>query len=387
MTDQTVSPAVTGDATVADDDPVAAIMATYGPDILNRMNVDFEDSVLFVGRVLGGRPAATAARITTIDRRGVDVVVTDAEGEHPGRVVFSEEVTEVSALDKALLGLVAHAREVSGEAGTTSGEREYAKLAGIRTFVTRVVAVTDLSARCRQVTFGGGDLADFHVLGPDTFVYLLAPPPGCDELAIDQSFSWDDYWTMPDEVRPVGAYFTVRRWRPEAGEVDVWFVLHDHPEGAAGWIQRARPGDPVALWGPRTAWEPPDGTDWYLLVADDTGVPAVSCILEQLPEGTPVRAFVEVDNPGERQELPAGPGVEVTWLYRDGAVPGTATLLPDAVRDMAWPDHVTPYVWGGGESRLMTRVRKYVRHEVGLPREAVMLEAYWRRRDDGHEPR
>ena len=50
--------------------------------------------------------------------------------------------------------------------------------------------------------------------------------------------------------------------------------------------QRARPGDPVALWGPRTAYAPPAGTDWYLLVADETGLPAVAAILESLPEGT-----------------------------------------------------------------------------------------------------
>ena len=46
-------------------------------------------------------------------------------------------------------------------------------------------------------------------------------------------------------------------------------------------------------------------------------------------------------------------------------------------RSMPWPGG-TPYVWGGGESRAMTAVRKYVRGEIGLPREAVSLVAYWR---------
>ncbi|NLV55321.1 MAG: siderophore-interacting protein, partial [Acidimicrobiales bacterium] len=41
----------------------------------------------------------------------------------------------------------------------------------------------------------------------------------------------------------------------------------------------------------------------------------------------------------------------------------------------------SPYVWGGGESRAMTAVRRYVRREIGLPREAVSLVAYWRHAD------
>lgn len=360
------------------DDQVAALMATNGPDVLNRMNVDFEDSVLLVGRTLGGRPAATATRITWIDRTGVDIVVTDPDGEHTGRVAFATEIFEVQQLTDELMGLVSRAREASGETGTTSGERAAAELAGIRTFLTRVTAVSDVHPHLRLITFGGGDLSTFHTVGPDTFVYLLLPPPGHDELTIDQSFTWDLHGQMPEAERPVGAYYTVRRWRPETAELDILFVLHDHPGPASSWAARARPGDPVALWGPRTAFEPPDGSDWYLLVADETGLPAVATILEELPAGMRARVFAEVADRDEHQDLPTSPSIEVTWLHRDAAAPGTTTLLADAVAGLAWPGG-TPYVWGGGESHTMTGVRRYLRDEIGLAREAVSLIAYWRK--------
>jgi len=141
----------------------------------------------------------------------------------------------------------------------------------------------------------------------------------------------------------------------------------------------------VALWGPRTAYAPPADTDWYLLAADETGLPAVAGILESLPEDTVARVFAEVDNPDERQELPSSPSVEVTWLYRDGAEAGTTTLLADAVRALPWPGG-TPYAWGGGESRSMTAIRRYVRQEVGLTREQVSLVAYWRHRAHASDP-
>ena len=37
-----------------------------------------------------------------------------------------------------------------------------------------------------------------------------------------------------------------------------------------------------------------------------------------------------------------------------------------------------PYVWGAGESRAMTAIRRHVRDTRGLGREAVSLVAYWR---------
>jgi NADPH-dependent ferric siderophore reductase len=256
----------------------------------------------------------------------------------------------------------------------------------IRTFLTTVRAVEDVHPHLRQITFGGGDLADFAPAGPDTFLYVLLPPAGRTGLTIDRGFTWEGYQQMPEPDRPLGAYYTLRRWRPEAAEVDLLFVLHGDTGAASAWAGRARPGDPVALWGPRTAWHPPADTDAYLLVADETGLPAVAAILESLPHEARVRVLAEVAGPDEEQPLPeAGPDTDVTWLHRDGAEAGTTTLLADAVRALP-PLGATTYAWGGGESRALTAVRKHLRHEVGLPRERVSLIAYWRHADHPPEP-
>jgi NADPH-dependent ferric siderophore reductase len=262
----------------------------------------------------------------------------------------------------------------------------------IRTFLTEVVAVAEVHPHLRRITLGGGDLATFEPIGPDTFLYVLLPPPGRRELTIDRSFTWEACFQMADDVRPVGAYYTLRSWRPEAGEIDLLFVLHDtagHAGGhASSWAARAAVGDPVALWGPRTAWAPAEGTDSYVLVADDTGLPAAAAILESLPPGRPAVLFAEVDGPEEHHPLPDRDATTVHWRYRHGAEVGTTTLLVDAVRALAeggWPTG-TPYVWGGGESRTMTAVRKVVRHEVGLAREQVSLVAYWRHAAHAGDP-
>lgn len=263
-----------------------------------------------------------------------------------------------------------------------------AEMAAIRTFLTTVKEVVEVHPHLRRITFAGGDLATFTPAGPDTFLYVLLPPPGRTELTIDRSFTWEGVFAMPEAERPVGAYYTLRHWRPEGPELDMLFVLHDEGH-ATTWARRARPGDPVALWGPRTAYDPPAGTDRYLLVADETGLPAVARILEELPPGTPAQVVAEVADAAEHQELPERPEVEVTWVHRDGAPAGTTTLLVDAVRALPWPGAGTLYVWGGGESRAMTAVRRHVRRERGLDREAVSLVAYWRHSahgDDAADP-
>ncbi len=363
-----------------EEDRLAAHMAEAGDDLMERLNVDFEDSILLVGRVLGGRPDATATAITWIDRLGVDAVITDASGEHPARLEFAEPVNDPTELTLALLELVTRARAASGEEGQTDAERDGEAMARIRTFLTEVVAVADVHPHLRMVTFGGGDLATFEPAGPDTFLYLLLPPPGRDELGIDQSFTWVAHAQMPVEEQPVGAYYTLRHWRPETAELDVLMVLHEDAGHASSWATRAQPGDRVALWGPRTAYHPPAGTDHLVLVADETGLPAIAVILEQMPAGTTAQVVAEVDTESERQELLSSPDIEVTWVYRDGAAAGTATLLLDAVRALP-PFRGTPYVWGGGESRTMTTVRRHVRDERGLERDAVSLVAYWRHTD------
>lgn len=361
-------------------DPFEAYMAEFGEDVIERINVDFSDAVLMVGRAFAGHPDASEVQIVRIDADGLDVQIDAPDGTHTARIDFAERLEVPDHLTTALIDLLGRAQELAGDDAETSAEREAAALGGYRTFLTEVVAVSDVHAHLRRVTFGGGDLVGFEPAGPDTFLYLLLPPPGRAELTIDQSFSWEQHGRMAPEEKPVGAYYTLREWRPEVAELDVLMVLHGDAGPASAWAVRARPGDPVALWGPRTAYHPPEGTEHLVLVADDTGLPAVAVILEQLSPGVRATVLAEVDGPEEHQELPSGPGIDVRWLHRDGAPAGTTTLLADAVRALPAFGPAT-YVWGGAESRMMTAVRRHVRDERGLAREDVSLVAYWRHAD------
>ncbi len=239
------------------DESVDAAIAALEPLALNRMNADFEDSVLPVGRVLGGRPDAhpRSHRVDRSPGRALRRRRLERGASRTDRVHGADHIAD--ALQDELMGLVLRARAHSGEEGTTTAEREIAEAAKVRTFVTEVSAVERVHPHLRRITLAGGELASFRPVGPDSFVYVLLPPPGRTELTIDQQFTWTHYEEMPEADRPVGAYYTVRHWRPETSELSLLFVLHGDVGPASGWASRARPGDPLALWGPRTAYHPP----------------------------------------------------------------------------------------------------------------------------------
>ena len=306
--------------------------AGYGPQFLEQLNDDFEDSLLLVGRVLGDCRDVTAVVVCAVDRHGIDARLTTPGGERDLRLDFAQPLTEVADLTMQAFGLVTRARARSGEAGSTSAERAMAEIAGIRTFVTSVRAVAEVHPHLRRITFGDGDLTSFAPLGPDTFLYVLLPPPGRAELTVDQGFSWDAYQQMPEADRPVGAYYTLRHWRPAEAELDLLFVLHGDGGPASRWAARARPGMPVALWGPREAWNP-SARDRLVPAGRRRHGPAGRRRHPRAPARRHHRDGGRRGGGSRRaQDLPQRPGVTVTWCHRHGAAPGTIPLLVDAVQ-------------------------------------------------------
>jgi NADPH-dependent ferric siderophore reductase len=365
---------------------IAEQIAEMQPLLIAHFNSSYGDALTILGRAHSGLDDVVEAELRGMTCETITLGVHTPDAVTDIVVPFDRPLADLADIQTVSVAAIAAARAKLGITQLTSAEIEAAALASIPTHITSVVATEMVTPHIKQITFGGGDLVNFRPVGPDQFIYVLAAAPGQAELPIDSSFTWEWYDATPADERPIGAYYTVRRWRPETAQLDMWFVLHgdgnDHVAGPAStWAEQARLGESVGLWGPRTAWAPPADTDWYLLVGDETGLPAIATILESLPDRTPAKVFIETTGTTDRVGLPASPTVEVTWIDRGDEPAGTTTLLADAVRSMPWPDG-TAYAWGGGESRAVTAIRKYVRHVVGLPREAVSMTGYWRHAND-----
>ena len=68
--------------------------------VLETINGSFPDSLLLVGRVLGGRPDATTARAVAIDAEGLDLALVHGGGEHAVRIEFATPVVPHNDADE-----------------------------------------------------------------------------------------------------------------------------------------------------------------------------------------------------------------------------------------------------------------------------------------------
>lgn len=233
-----------------------------------------------------------------------------------------------------------------------------------------VKRLAPVSPRLLRVTLTG-DLADFVSASFDDHVKLFLPAEGESRPSLptvtEQGIAFD-----PTRPRPVARDYTPRRFDPAANELDIEFVLHG--EGpAVSWARRARVGDVLALGGPRGSSILPSGLDWYLLVGDETALPAIARRLEEaLPEEC-ILALVEVEDGEAVLDLPTAAQASVTWLRRDAGQGG----LPDAVGELILPEG-DGYVWAAGEYASIRQVRQRLIEVHGLDRQRIRASSYWK---------
>ena len=231
-----------------------------------------------------------------------------------------------------------------------------------------------------RVTLGGPGLGRFDFVGFDQWFRLAVPVDDSSRLDnLPEKFGMAGYLrflTLPKGTRPVIRNYTVRAFRTDPAELDIDFVVHG-TEGVAGpWAASAAPGDEVALIDQGCGWKPVPA-DWLLLVADETGLPAVAGILRDLPRDAVGRVIVELFDEADRQSLEGPAGVTVQWVERaPDALPGSAAL--PALRALEFPEG-SVYAFAVGESAVATGARRHLVGERGVPKQNVTFCGYWKK--------
>ena len=175
-----------------------------------------------------------------------------------------------------------------------------------------VLRVVDLTPRMRRITVGGPELAGFISLGSDDHVKLFFPQ-NQQELSALETLELGA-GKKSDTMPPMRDY-TPRRYDLDTLELDIDFVLHgDGP--AATWAAQAKPGQFLHIGGPRGSMVVPDIFDSYLLIGDETALPAIARRLEELPGNRRALVVVEVENALEEQTLDSAAAVEVICASR-----------------------------------------------------------------------
>jgi NADPH-dependent ferric siderophore reductase len=144
-----------------------------------------------------------------------------------------------------------------------------------------------------------------------------------------------------------------------------------------------------------------------LLIADETALPAVAGILEQLaawPAPPRAQVFIEVAEEADRLALPSWASLSLEWLVR-GSRPYGAEMIAAAARadipssafigqrgevlaevdpdrDILWDraDQAGDdfYGWVAGETAAVSSIRTMLINDKGIDRRLMTLMGYWR---------
>ncbi|WP_231730244.1 siderophore-interacting protein [Novosphingobium sp. Fuku2-ISO-50] len=219
-----------------------------------------------------------------------------------------------------------------------------------------VATIEALGTRMRRIGFTSPELHDFVSASPDDHIKLFFEDAGGQSVMRD---------------------FTPRRFDTGAGTLTIDFALHDTGP-ATQWAAAAQVGDRLAIGGPRGSTVVPDDFDWYLLIGDESALPAIGRRVEELRAGAPVITLGLVNGAADEQVFATRAAWSGHWVHRNGAedaADGAAALL-GALKALALPAG-EGFVWIAAETGVAKALRAHVQGTLGHPREWLKASGYW----------
>lgn len=211
-----------------------------------------------------------------------------------------------------------------------------------------------------RVRLSGEDLAGFDSPGADDHMRLFFPSGPVNSV---------------DELRSAPS----REYTPLAwGEdwLDVEFAVHGDQGVAAPWAATAPLGSSIGVGGPRGSAVLTGTPGSWLLVGDETAIPAIRRFAALIAPDDPARIVIETVSAGREIDIDAPVAIE--WLHRGEAPAGSAlvsfldSLTPaDAVGD-------DPFVFIAAEQGIVKPGRALLERWAIDPATAV-VKGYWKR--------
>jgi NADPH-dependent ferric siderophore reductase len=240
----------------------------------------------------------------------------------------------------------------------------------------QVRSIEDLSPSFRRIVFSGKNLSRYD-RKDQLHCRLIFQPRGI-TLPRWPMLDHRGHVVWPDDAAVPTRVYTIRKIDTAKQEITIDFALHANPGPATRWALDAKKGDTVGILGP--AANGPEYASFLVLMGDETALPGITRILEDLPATTTGHVFIEVGTPDDRLSLSCPEGMSVYWLFRNGHAAGTTTLLQDAVRSVKWPENLSSaFLWGGCEHKAFSEIYRHLKTDIRLPRNHFVLYSHWHR--------
>lgn len=175
----------------------------------------------------------------------------------------------------------------------------------------RTVALADrewLSPGYVRVRLRGSDLEGFDSPGCDDHMRLFFPSGPVESV---------------EQMRAAPSReYTPLAWGDDW--LDVEFAVHGDAGVGAPWAATAPLGSSIGVGGPRGSAVLSGSPESWLLVGDETAIPAIRRFARMIPTGAPARIVIETVSAGREIDIDAP--VEVEWLHRGDAAEGSALI-------------------------------------------------------------
>lgn len=216
-----------------------------------------------------------------------------------------------------------------------------------------VTAVERLTPHMIRITLGGAELAGFTSAAPDDHIKIFIPQKQGEDVRRD---------------------YTPRRYDPAAAMLVLDFVDH-HGGPAAAWARAARVGDRLDIGGPKGSQVIADDVRQWLLVGDETALPAIGRRVEALPAQATVTTVVAVPEAADEQTFATCARHGAYWVHRPTDQADQAQALVAVLAKLPIPEGT--FVWVGAEAHVARAIRQYLLEDRGIPAQWVKSAGYW----------
>lgn len=211
-----------------------------------------------------------------------------------------------------------------------------------------------------RVRLTGGDLEGFDSPGSDDHMRLFFPTGPVSSV---------------EEMRAAPSReYTPLAWGTDW--LDVEFAVHGDAGIAAPWAASAPLGSSIGVGGPRGSAVITGTPDSWLLVGDETAIPAIRRFAALIPARTAARIVIETVSAGREVDIDAA--VDIEWLHRGDAPSGAALIafLDGLTEEDSTGDD--PFVFIAAEQSIVKPGRALL-ERWGIDPARAVVKGYWKR--------
>ncbi|GAA5008708.1 siderophore-interacting protein [Acinetobacter puyangensis] len=247
----------------------------------------------------------------------------------------------------------------------------------------RTITVSEvqlLSPTLKRIVFTGESLKDFVSASFDDHIkmFFYADP---EHAVVIPTFSERGLEFPNPEDKPVARDYTPRYFDADQGTLTIDFVLHDTGY-ATRWAKQAKVGQQLGIGGPRGSMVQPLAFDHYVLIGDDTAIPAIARRLQELPTTSHAHVWIEVESEQDQITLLSAAQTQIHWLYRNGQDAGQADGFVAALAQYQFPAQDF-HTWIAAETHVARQLRKEMLEQHGAQKQWTKASGYWKKGNPG----